>query len=343
MPSPIGWRIGVEVELLAPPGRSRRDLAQRLAERCGGSLRRIFHPQAEHGPGPERRVFETLTLGFAIEDAAGHPVARCVDDLTLQADLERRAAPRPGWYRIAVDDARLARLLARHCDAEAPIGDVLAPGLDLFGGRLEEKPGGIHRLADPAGASVALAAPLPGGRERPCEIITPPLEDNHAAALSALLEPAQALGFLLPQEGAVHLHFDAAPFADAARLQALIRLVAERSAALRALCGTNPQCRRLGPYDEEMLEAALDPGFARLPWPEAAARLLRAGAQKFCDVNIVNLLAGDAQKRTIEIRLLPPTLDAARILRWAGFFEEMLRGLLAGSHHGTEQPWPSMA
>ncbi|WP_159992862.1 amidoligase family protein [Roseomonas sp. 18066] len=337
MPQALDWRIGVEVELLAPPGRSRRDLAQRLAEGCGGRLRRIFHPQAEHGPGPERRVFETLTLGFCVEDAAGNPVARCVDDLTLQADLERRAAPHPGWYRIAADDARLARLLARHCDAEAPIGDVLAPGLDLFGGRLEAKPGGIHRLADPAGASVALAAPLPGGRERPCELITPPLEKDHAAALTALLTPAAELGFLLPQEGAVHLHFDAAPFADAARLQALIRLVAERGAGLRALCGTNPQCRRLGPYDDDLLEAALDPGFARLPWPEAASRLLRAGAQKFCDVNIVNLLAGDAQKRTIEIRLLPPTLDVARILGWAGFFEEMLRGILSGRRHRSEE------
>ncbi|WP_081991482.1 amidoligase family protein [Inquilinus limosus] len=319
------WTIGVEIELLAPPGRSRRDLAERVAALRDGRAERIFHPQAEPSLVPGVPVFETLTLGFAVADAAGAPVARFVDDLTLRNDLAAKAPPQPGWYRIAADDARFARLLARHCDPAAPLEAVLDGALPVFGGTVELKEGGIRRLSDPEGATIAIAAPLPGERERPCEIITLPIAADHARVLEALLAPARSLGFGLPDEGAVHLHFDGRALQDAAALQALLRILAEHGPELRRICRTNPRCRRLGPHGRELLEAAFADDFAALPWPEAAARLVEAGAMKYCDFNILNLLTGKPEKTTFEVRILPPTLDAAAIVTHAELFEGLIR------------------
>jgi hypothetical protein len=268
------WTIGVEIELLAPPGGSRRDLAERVAGRHGGRVARIFHPQAEPSPVPGVPVFETLTLGFAVTDAAGAPVARFVDDLTLRNDLAATAPPKPGWYRIATDDARFARLLARHCSPAAPLETVLDGALPLFGGTVERKEGGIRRLSDPDGATIALAAPLPGERERPCEIITPPIAEDLGRALEALLAPARDLGFGLPDEGAVHLHFDGKALQDATTLQALLRILAEQGPELRRICQTNPRCRRLGPYGQELLKAPRPDG---LPGRRESAARRRSG------------------------------------------------------------------
>lgn len=43
----LSWRIGVEIELLAPRGLSRQDLAEAIARSSSGSVRRYFHPQSE--------------------------------------------------------------------------------------------------------------------------------------------------------------------------------------------------------------------------------------------------------------------------------------------------------
>lgn len=116
--SGLDWKLGVEVELKAAAPSTRRDLAVAFASAAGGSMRTFFHPQAEPSKVPGKPVFYNLTLGFEAIDAAGRPIARCVDDLTLQADFDRRAPQRPGWYRIVGDDRRLLRLVARFADAE---------------------------------------------------------------------------------------------------------------------------------------------------------------------------------------------------------------------------------
>ena len=96
--SDIDWKIGVEIELLAPKGASRETLAKRVAERVGGTVTRIFHPESETSALPGQPVFENLTLGFRVADARGNWVASFVDDLTLQRDLDKRHAPQPGWW-----------------------------------------------------------------------------------------------------------------------------------------------------------------------------------------------------------------------------------------------------
>ena len=84
--------MGFEIELLAPVGRSRKDLAVALAEDVGGEIRRCFYPQSEPSLVPNTPVFHNLVLGYDTYDREGRRYARCVDDLTLQADLDRNAA-----------------------------------------------------------------------------------------------------------------------------------------------------------------------------------------------------------------------------------------------------------
>jgi hypothetical protein len=316
--------LGVEVELIAPRGLSRRDLAARVAMRHGGTVHRLFHHQAEPSAAKGVAIFETLMQGFEARRDDGRSLGRFIDDLTLQNDLHREAEPQPGWYRIASDDVRLLRLVDRHVDPEAPIDTVLDPVAALLGGTVEEKEGGIRRLSDSEGSPIALVAPLPGERERACEIVTPPIEADHFTHLDSLLEPARDLGFQLPHEGAVHLHFDGRPLQDAARLQRIVRRLEDQRDALRLACVTNPACRRLGPQRQAVLDTVLADDFAGLAWPAAAARLAAAQPTKYCDFNILNLLGHKPGKLTLEIRILGPSLDTGWILDRATCFRDII-------------------
>ena len=194
----IKWKTGFEIELMAPPGVSRRDLADRVARRLRGEVRRFFHPQSEPSKVPGHPVFENLTLGFEVVDRVGARLAAFVDDLTLQLDLDRARAPLVGWYRVLADDPRLLRLAVRHCDPAADGAVVLDPLAALFGTEAVPHESGMVRIMDDRGASVAICAPLPGERERPCEIVTAPIECDHARVLGDLLAEARTLGFVVP-------------------------------------------------------------------------------------------------------------------------------------------------
>ncbi|MGE0492346.1 MAG: amidoligase family protein [Vulcanimicrobiota bacterium] len=314
----LDWRLGVEVELLAPPGQSRYDLALAIAREYGGTVRRFFHPQSEPSKVPGMPVFHNLTLGFEVLDPRGKRVAQCVDDLTLQADLVRETPPLSGWYRIVSDDERLLRLVARQSDPECQLAEVLEPLARLFGTELEAGPGGMQRVNDETGASVAIAAPLPGERERPCELITAPLDTDHPIQLERLLKLARELGFTAPAEGATHFHFDAGRLQSARVLANLVKLL--WACPLRELVGTNPRCRRLGAWPDELLEVVSAPDFAQLDWAQATARLSPLALTKYCDVNLLNCLNPRARQNTIEVRILPVWLEAEPMLKMAALF-----------------------
>src|SRR5690606_34958402 len=96
---PPPWRVGLELELMAPPGADRRALAAGIAARHPGSaVRPCLHLESEPSAVPGRPIFHHLTLGFEADLPDGRLLARCVDDLTLQAGLDRDAPPRPGWF-----------------------------------------------------------------------------------------------------------------------------------------------------------------------------------------------------------------------------------------------------
>jgi hypothetical protein len=319
----LHWKLGVEFELLAPAEASRRTLAERLAGSTG-TIRRIFHPQSEPSKVPGTPIFENLTLGFTVEDSAGHPLAQCVDDLTLQQDLDRQAPPLEGWYRVLSDDRRLLRLVMQSCEAEEGLDRVLDPLAALFGTEVLEGEGGVRRVIDQSGASVAMGARLPGERHRPCELISPPLEHDHEARLEELLGPARELGFLLPREGAVHLHFDGRRLCSARAISNLVQLLTDQGDVLKREMGTNPACIRLGDWPPALLDMVCRMDFLELPWVLARKALSRIGLSKYCDFNLVNLVQGNKEKHTFEVRILPPSLEVQPVLAAAHRFQEIL-------------------
>ena len=328
----IDWRMGVEVELLAPPGKSRLDLASTIARSYGAKLERFFLPQTEPSLVLGTPVFHNLTLGFRIAHREGGWIASCVDDLSLQSDLNREAAPVPGWYRILSDDERLLRLISNQCDAHEPGDQVLNPLASLFGTVAEMGPDGMVRVNDSHGATIAIAAPLPGERERACELVTAPLESHHQQHLDRLLGAARSLGFYAPVEGATHLHFDAGALQSAGAMANLVHLWKTHAPCIKRLVGTNPHCRRLGEWPGELFEAIAAPDFRTLSWPEAQARLKKLPLTKFCDLNIVNCLHALPTRNTIEIRTLPVYLESGPLLEAAALFAALL--------HRARQPEP---
>ncbi|MEU4237018.1 amidoligase family protein [Actinoplanes sp. NPDC026619] len=311
-------RIGFEIELMAPRGRSRRSLAYDLAGRHGGRIRPIWHQDSEPSLVPGLGRFLHLTQGFAVTRADGSPMCDLVDDITLLDGLEPRTAPPPGWYRVLSDDPRLMSLLREQCDAGAPLRHVLDPVAALWGVETEEI-GDVVRLDDRTGVTVALAVPQGAERERPCEIVTPPLSENHHDALEELLEPARDLGFTIPQEAAVHLHVDGAPFREPQALANVIRLFAHWREPLRELLRTNPACRRLAPLPDELVAAADEPTFEGLRKAAHAGELT-----KYFDVNLTQLFARKPIRDTVEIRILPGAIDAGEIVNRAALIELLL-------------------
>lgn len=312
LPTRLGW----ELELMAPAGATRLDLAQALAERLEATVHRIWLPQSEPSLVPNQPVFENLTLGFELRDAQGQWLLRCVDDLTLQGDLNRKAVPLAGWYRIVSDDLRLLHLIARHCDAEAPLERVLDPVAALFGSEVTGGPGGMRRIADPNDLPIAIGAPLPGERHRPCEVVSAPmLASDSKELLSLVCVEAQRLGFTVPEESATHLHLDASLVEDARVLANLVALWQRWGEAVKAAVQTNPRCVRLGPFEAAVLEVVRAPDFVGLSWAQAQERLKKARPSKYRDINLRNAVFPFLGKPTVELRVLPTSLDAERVWR----------------------------
>nr|WP_228506800.1 amidoligase family protein [Frigoribacterium sp. VKM Ac-2530] len=367
-------RIGVEIELIAPPGVDRGVLARRVALASGGAARRVFHTDSEPSLVPGMGHFWHLTPAWEVSDAHGAPVASFVDDITIADDLRREheearagkaggvtfASPSsPDLWRVLSDDPRLLRLVADHSDPAARFEQSLDAAARLFGTDVEVV-GGVRRLRDRSGASIAMAAPLAPGRERPCEIVTAPLTVDHEAALEALLRPARELGFTVPLEAAVHLHVDGAPFRSAHAFANLVRLFGHWRGALHELLETNPACTRLAPMppallalveEEEAAAWAAATSGARTDadaedddvttaggddattaggaasaqrWHRLQQAAARTGLLKYMDVNLTALLTDSPTRDTVEVRILPGSLSASAITARARLVEALL-------------------
>ncbi|MBF2016138.1 MAG: amidoligase family protein [Rivularia sp. T60_A2020_040] len=323
--SKLNWKIGCEIELLAPKGLSRKDLAYSIAQANNGTVRRIFYPQSEPSLVPGKPLFHNLTLGFEVIDQQGSLIAKCVDDLTLQDDLNKSQPPKPGWYRIVSDDTRILELITHQANPEKSQTEVLKPIADLFGTCAEESPEGMVRVADNTGLPIAIAAPLPGERERPCELISAPIDTNHAEKLEVLLKTARLLGFTAPVEGATHIHFDAKPLCSANVFANLVNVFHAHGENLKRLVGSNPKCRRLGKWDVNLLKLINESDFRELPWEQAKARVAKLELTKYCDFNLKNLIHPIPDKLTFEARIFPVWLDSQPIVEAAALCEAILR------------------
>ena len=257
----------------------------------------MWHQESEPSRVPGMGLFHNLGLGFEVPGQA-----RLVDDLTLQLDLDKRASPQPGWFRVVSDDVRLLALVKRHCSPAETLDTTLEPLARLFGSRVESA-GGMYKVVQD-GRPVAMGVPLPGQRERACEVITPPMAEDRSA-LHRAMGLAAELGFVPATEGATHIHVDGASLRHPARLQAFARRWLEVAEDFPR----NPHHRRVGPWSEELRLVLFADDFASLDWPTAAARL-RGVATKYCDLNLRGLASGGP---TVELRVLPAMLDPERI------------------------------
>jgi hypothetical protein len=319
-PRQLRSRIGFEIELLAPVGSSRRALADELAARRGGRVRPVWHRDSEPSLVPGLGRFLHLTQGFEVVDAAGELVCTLVDDITLLRDLDPTIPPLPGWFRILTDDARLLDLIAVQTDPAVELSASLDAVAALWASSARRR-GDVLLLEDGAGTTIALAAPQGGGRERACEIVTPPLTADHGSFLEHLLRAARDLGFTVPAEAAVHLHYDAAPFRDADTLANVVRLFGWWRAVLHRVLGTNPLCRRLAALPAPLLDAAA----GHPSYDELRAAASAGGLSKFFDVNLTHLFAENPVLDTLEVRILPGSIEGDEIVRRASLVERLLR------------------
>jgi hypothetical protein len=332
--------LGLEIELMAPRGSSRQVLAEAIAAAYGGRVTRIFYPQSEHSQILGTPVLENLTLGFEVRDAQHQVIAWCVDDLTLQADCDRAHPPRPGWYRIVGDDIRFMQIIRHLTDANLPLAEVLQPVAKTLGLELHQGPGGMVKLAADLGPPVAIAATLPGERDRPCELITPPLTADQLPQLETLLRLARELDFYAPVEGATHLHFDAAPLCSAPVIRNLVNLLWAYGPTLKGLVGSNPHCQRLGLWAPELLSLVQDPAWPSLPWEQARERLKTIPLTKYCDFNLKNIVYAPRHKHTFEIRILPVYLDLPPLLTVIDLMADLVNRAIAPEPVHPHEPWP---
>nr|WP_221374280.1 amidoligase family protein [Actinoplanes polyasparticus] len=331
-------RIGFEIELMAPRGASRRSLADDLAARCGGRVRPVWHRDSEPSLVPGLGKFLNLTLGFAVDRPDGSPLCALVDDITLLDGLDPRTPARPGWFRVLSDEPRLLSLLAEQCDPAGPLDTVLDTAASLWGTKPSQI-GDVYRLDDPDGGTIALAAPAGSERERPCEIVTPPIAAGHDEALEELLGPARELGFTVPHEAAVHLHFDGGPFRGPTALANVVRLFAGWREPLRALLQTNPACRRLAPLPGPLVAATA----GRPGWDELRAAAKEGGLTKFFDINLTQLFAERPVRDTVEVRILPGAITTAEVVDRAALVELLLERCLFSSSLPEPDPDPAEA
>jgi hypothetical protein len=171
--------------------------------------------------------------------------------------------------------------------------------------------------------------PAAGERHRPAEIITTPLEHDHRAALDQILRPAGELGFTVPIEAAVHLHFDAAPFRTPQAFANVIELFSRWNAPLRALLGTNPACRRLGPPPPALVEL-IDTLRELVSWDDVRSKVSAVELTKYCDVNLLHVIRAPTINDTLEVRIPPGADDAAQIMTRAALVEGLLQRCMAG-------------
>lgn len=312
-----------------PKGKSRLDLARRVAARTGGMIHRVFHAQAELSSVKGKPAFQNLTPGFEVVGADGRMIARFVDDLTLLDGFDLHAPPLPGWYRIVTDESRLVSLIEAGCDPADGMETVLEPLARMFGTALERHPSGMNKVSDRKGSSVAIAAELSADRERGCEIVTPPIEANHAEVLAALIDDALAESCTVPLEAALHIHYDAAPLLSARTLVRLISALELHGEALKDMVGTNPNCRRLGSWPDDLIDLVADEEFLAMDWPEARRALQDLALTKFCDFNLLNIAQAAKGKHTFEVRILPVSLEVREIMAQAELFAAILDWAIA--------------
>ena len=315
-------RVGLEVELLAPPGKTRFDLARALAKQAGGALRLAFK---YHGQGtlPDGRPDCQLSPAAKVM-VRGKWFASVVDDPTILDDL----APDADAMRIArTDDVRLAAWIERNCEAPFTLAGVEGrefAALKKTFAATEEEDG----FVDPWGLPLVRWHQVSAERARVCELVLRPLSKKELApTLRRVMKLARSLEFTVPSEAAIHAHFDAAPFRSTALLRRLVLRWTKERTRLRSWLQPNPRCRKLGPFPEDVVRVA-QAASDDMSFESLAAGMLLAGLHRAVDLNLLGLVERYPKQPTLELRCLPGSLDPeatlARIAAGEAFLSSVL-------------------
>ena len=321
------WKQGYEIELMAPKGKSRCDLAKSMAHRLRGRFEPIFYPQSEKWEKGLTSAFETLTPGFRIVDHSGRTFGLLVDDITLRHDLNKDAAETPGWYRILSplkENIRVARSL---CDPSASLEGSLQSIAERLGTAVQVGQNHLHFVNDKEGNTLFFALPVVGERERACEFISCPLGGTWEFVekyLQLVLDCAHELGFFVPKESATHVHFDGSALKNSVIVRKLAMNWMEEGISLKERSDTNPNCTRLGSWPQAFLNFIAEPGFEKLDWSDAAQGIRDSGIVKWCDLNLLNLVDPESEKCTVEFRYLKTSFRASEIIARSKECEQLL-------------------
>lgn len=150
------------------------------------------------------------------------------------------------------------------------------------------------------------------------------MEVDHLDHLESLVGIARSLGFGIPVEGAIHLHFDATPLCSASAVANLVTALRLHGETLKQQLRTNPRCRRLGAWPPELFDVVDSPTFVDLTWQDARQQLAELHLTKYCDFNLRNLVHAVPGKHTFEVRVLPVSVHAQPIVEAAALFAAIL-------------------
>lgn len=286
--------IGLELELLAPEGKTRFDLARALTREVGGALRLSWK---YHGRGhlPDGRPDCELTPAARVM-VKGKWFASLVDDPTIVDDLDGTRTERLRVLRT--DDVRLAAWIERRC------GHTLSELVKSFDAREDE-----HGFVDPWGLPLVRWDEADAQRARVCEVVLRPLSKKELGpTLRRVMKLAASRGFTVPSEAAVHAHFDAAPFRSTALLRRLVLGFTEQRERLLRVFEPNPKCRKLGPFPRDVVRVARE-ATDDLEFETVAAAMLLAGLKREADLNLLGLVERFPKQPTLELRCLPGSLE----------------------------------
>ncbi len=305
--------VGLELELLAPPEKTRNDLARLLAKHAGGALRLAFK---YHGQGtlPDGRPDCHLTPAARVM-VRGKWLASVVDDPTIINEL----LPNAEQMRIArTDDVRLAAWIERHCPG------TFGALMKTFSATEDE-----NGFVDPWGLPLVRWHHVSAQRARVCEVVLRPMKGKElAATLRQVMKLATSLNFTVPDEAAIHAHFDAAPFRSTAALRRLVLEWTKQRPVLLRKFEPNPRCRKLGPFPADVVRVA-DLATDALEFDTLAAGLLLGGLHRAVDLNLLGLVERYPKQPTIEVRCLPGSLDPDATLSRVAHAREFLEGVMA--------------
>ncbi|MEM9893553.1 MAG: amidoligase family protein [Actinomycetota bacterium] len=321
--------MGIELELLAPPRRSRRRLADEIAGKIGGRVAMNWHYDSDRSQHPEFGSFAYLTPAFDVIGRHGRAFVRLADDATIVTDLDRTAPGAQGWRRLLAGDRewlnRLKPYLAPLADLDERVAEAAA-ALDL---RVEPR-GRRLCLLDGDGGLVAEVAGVTGERPRVAEAISPPLTSGVETWVELVIGTADELDFGLPIEGATHLHYDAEPFRTPAAFRRLVLAFSGDLADVRRRFASNTNCRGIGPLDPALAAVVQADDYDGLSWEEVRQRCRATGVvTKYCDVNLQHILADVPRIDTVEFRMLPATLDPAQFAHLHGEVEALIDSIVA--------------